>query len=358
MKKTFVIFLILSCSIAFIRCSKKDSGTTNNTASSVPTLPETVFAYVVGYPAHIQAALSDSDNTPLDNPMTNDGATLGRVLFYDKHLSKNDKISCGSCHRQEFAFDDTARLSKGFADSLTARKSMSLLNLRFYKSGKMFWDERAASIEKQALVPIQNHVEMGLTLAELEAKVRAQSYYPALFQKAFGSTDVDSIKIAKALAQFERSLVTYQSKYDRVKQGAESFTAAEAAGEQLFLTAAPPPGGGGPALACASCHTPPMFLNSQAPPFGIADASDAGINGTRFFKSGSLRNVASRKNLFHNGSVANLQQMFTAGGPGTGTQPIPAHSVAARDVQNLTAFLNTLTDQTILTEVKFGDPFK
>jgi cytochrome c peroxidase len=358
MKKTLMITSFAVACLVLSFCSKKDSVVSGSTlGTTAPNLPATPFAYAISYPAHIQSALTDSDNTQPDNPLTNDGATLGRVLFYDKDLSRNDKISCGSCHRQAFAFDDTARLSRGFEDSLTARNSMSLLNLRFYRSGKMFWDERAASVEKQALVPIQNHLEMGLTLAELEAKVKSQSYYPALFQKAFGSTDIDSIRIAKALAQFERSIVTYRSKYDRVKQGAESFTAAEAAGEQIFLHAAPPPGGAGPALACASCHTPPMFLNSQAPPFGIADATDAGIQGTTFFKSGSLRNVFDRTRLFHNGSVANLQQMLTAGAPGTGTRPIPAHSVAPADVQNLMTFLNTLTDTEILTDARFSDPF-
>ena len=104
---------------------------------------------------------------------------------------------------------------------------MALLNARFYKSGKMFWDERAASLEKQALQPIQNSVEMGLTLAELETKVKALNYYPALFQKAYGTTQIDSVLIAKAIAQFVRSIVTYQSKYDQVKQGMATFTADE-----------------------------------------------------------------------------------------------------------------------------------
>ena len=175
MKKTLMITAFAATCLALSFCSKKD-GAVSGTDASSPNLPATTFAYAISYPAHVQSALSDSDNTPLDNPLTNDGATLGRVLFYDKHLSKNDKISCGGCHRQAFGFDDTARLSRGFEDSLTARNSMSLLNLRFYKSGRMFWDERAASIEKQALVPIQNHLEMGLTLAELEARVKAQFF--------------------------------------------------------------------------------------------------------------------------------------------------------------------------------------
>lgn len=352
-KKSITIAILGIVVLAFQFCSKSSDVTAVTPVTLQPALPATPFSYVMTYPAHIQNSLLLNDNTPADNAITNDGATLGRVLFYDKQLSKNNTISCGSCHIQQFAFDDTAKLSKGFEGGATTRNSMALLNVRFYKSGKMFWDERSATLEKQALQPIQNHVEMGMTLAELESKVQSLNYYPALFQKAFGSSQIDSVRIAKALAQFERSIVTYQSKYDQVKQGLVVFTPLEAQGEQLFLNA------GAPANpTCATCHTPPMFLNSAAPGFALPDPNDAGINGQNRFKAGSLRNVGMRSSLFHNGSVLNLQTMFTAGAPGTGTAPIPAHSVAPQDVQALTAFLNTLNDNTILTEVKFSNPFK
>ncbi len=352
MRKLIAILTFIVLIIGFQFCSKKDVTTTALT----PVLPATAFNYNVSFPAHIQTALAANDNTPSDNPITNDGATLGRVLFYDTHLSKNNTVSCGSCHKQELAFDDNIQFSKGFEGGFTTRNSMSLLNLRFYKNGKMFWDERAATLEKQALQPIQNHIEMGLTLAELEANVKAQSYYPALFQKAFGSADIDSVKIAKAIAQFERSLVTYQSKYDRVKEGSETFTSLEEQGEQLFLTAVGPGGG---TNTCATCHAPPMFISSNVPGFSITDVGDTtGINGVNKFKSGSLRNIGNRVNLFHTGTVSNVNAMLTAGAPGSGTTPIKAHSVAAGDVQKLLAFLNTLTDNSILTEEKFSNPFK
>jgi cytochrome c peroxidase len=363
MKKIIITAAILFVVVTFQFCSKSDSTTETTTPVVVitpalqPNLPATALSYLVTYPAHIQAALTANDNTPADNPITNDGATLGRVLFYDKQLSKNNTIACASCHKQNLAFDDNVALSVGFEGGLTTRNSMSLLNTRFYKSGKMFWDERAATAEKQALQPIQNHTEMGLTLAELETKVKALNYYPTLFQKAFGNTTIDSVKIAKALAQFERSIVTYQAKYDLVKQGLATFTTAEAAGEVLFNTAGPTPGGG-PALSCQSCHSAPMFINSAAPPFAFPDPSDFGINNQNRFKSGSLRNISTRTSLFHNGKIANLQAMLTAGAPGSGTQNIPAHSVAGQDVQNLLAFMATLTDQTIVTEAKFSNPFQ
>ena len=353
-KKLSVAVVLLSFVFLLQQCAKKDgSGSTLPIVTEPqPNLPATVFNYNISYPAHIQNALALNDNTPATNPITNDGATLGRVLFFDKHLSKNNTVSCGSCHKPDNSFSDNIQFSKGFAGGLTARHSMALLNVRFYKSGKMFWDERAASVEAQALQPIQNTVEMGLTLAELETKVASLNYYPALFQKAFGSTQIDSVRISKAIAQFVRSIVTYQSKYDQVKQGMATFTPDEAAGEQVFITVPP----GGP--SCAGCHTPPMFLTSTpAGPFGFPDPTDAGINGQHRFKSGSLRNVALTGPYFHNGAVTTLSAMLNGGPPGSPTN-IPAHSVNPADAIKILAFLQTLSDQTVATEAKFSDPFK
>ena len=319
-RKSAIVLLLLAIVIVFQQCSKSDSGSGTTTPTDPqPTLPATAFTYNMVYPAHIQNALVLNDNTPGNNTLTNDGATLGRVLFYDKHLSKNNTVSCASCHKPGSSFSDPARLSAGFAGGLTARHSMALLNARFYKSGKMFWDERAASLEAQALQPIQNTTEMGLTLAELESKVAGLSYYPALFQKAFGSTQIDSVKIAKAIAQFVRSIVTYQSKYDQVKQGLATFTPDEAAGEQIFTTPPPPPPGGPVPPSCAGCHTPPMFLTSlPAGPFALLDPTDAGINNQNRFKSGSLRNITSTAPYFHNGTVTSLTAMLTGGIPEIG----------------------------------------
>ncbi len=355
-KNTLALLAIIS--VVFQYCSGKDAVATNtsttntttpattNTAKT-PTLPSTPYSYAnQGLPSHIAQALPAQDNTPADNPITDHGATLGRVLFYDVQLSKTNTISCSSCHQPSLSFSDSAVKSKGFAGGLTNRHSMPLLNLRFYKSGKMFWDERAATLEQQVLMPIQDMTEMGLTLDELQQKVAAQSYYPALFQNAFGSTQVTSERIAKALAQFLRSIVTTQAKYDQVKQGQAQFTPDEAAGEALFLNAGN--------ITCASCHTPPMFITSSpAAAFGLPDATDQGINGTRAFKSSSLRNVANTAPYFHNGSVRSLQNML-AGTNGA----IPQHTVAPQDVQRLLAFMQTLTDGTSILQEKYTNPFK
>lgn len=355
LKQTGVLVCLVVAAMFLPYCSKSDTAVVAPTITSngqmvtaaipVPQLPATPFNYSnVVFPAHIAAALAATDNTPATNPITDNGATLGRVLFYDNQLSKNNTVSCASCHRPDLSFTDSAIKSAGFEKGLTTRHSMRLLNVRFYRSGKMFWDERASTLEDQVLQPIQNTTEMGMTLAELTAKLPALSYYPPLFQKAYGTTEISSDKISKALAQFVRSIVTCQSKYDQVKQGLANFTADERDGETLFLTA-------GGNRACAGCHAPPMFLTSDpAGPFALNDPLDLGINNQRRFKSGSLRNIAISGPYFHNGSVASLQEMLAGN--------IPAHSVGPQDRQKLLAFMQTLTDVTTLADAKFSNPFR
>ena len=349
-KKFFIITYLVLSVFLFQNCSKKDAGSIDTgQQATVLNLPQTPYNYSdIPFPAHITAALAANDNTPVNNVITNDGATLGRVLFYDMNLSFNRTINCGSCHKQEQGFTDEARLSKGFEGGLTTRNSMSLLNVRFYRSGKMFWDERAGTLEEQVLQPVQNHIEMGMSVDSVLARLNRLTYYPPLFTSAFGSADIDTEKIARALSQFIRSIVTYQARYDRVKQGLEVFTAAEREGEQLFLNATGPGGPGAP--TCATCHTPPIFLNSDGPPFTLPDNEDLGILNEGRFKAGSLRNITATNNLFHNGSISNVETMLNS--------QIPAHGVAPPDRAKILAFLQTLTDNTVTTDIRFSSPFR
>jgi cytochrome c peroxidase len=339
-KKKILAGMIVLVAI-FQACSKNRD--TAATPTSELNLPATAANYITAFPAYAAPALQNTDNTPASNAITNDGATLGRVLFYDRSLSLNNTVSCASCHKQNLGFGDDAVKSVGFKGGSTRRHSMHLLNVRFYASGKMFWDERAATLEAQVLMPIQDTTEMGMTLTELVTKLSSKTYYPALFKKAFGSEEISADRISKALAQFVRSIVTYQSKYDRVKSGQENFTPLEQQGEQLFLTAGP--------AACGGCHRPPMFLTSNpAAPFALADNADLGINNERRFKAGSLRNMATTGLLFHNGSVASVEGMLASN--------IPAHGVAPQDRTAILAFLQTLTDNTVNTDVRFSNPFR
>src|SRR5262249_29863033 len=143
-------------------------------------LPEAPYRYAnVELPAHFRTpAARRFDNTPSSNPVTDHGATLGRVLFYDTRLSANNTVACGSCHHQRRAFVDPNRFSKGFEGKLTDRNSMSLVNLRFYARGRFFWDERARTLEEQVLMPIQSKIEMGQTLPGVIDVLSKDARYP------------------------------------------------------------------------------------------------------------------------------------------------------------------------------------
>ena len=213
----------------------------------VPNLPTQVDDYygyaVTNLPPHFQdAALVAADNTPADNPITNEGATLGRVLFYDKRLSHDFGVACASCHTQNTGFSDVRRKSQG-VNGQTARHSMALGNAKYYERGKFFWDERADTLEDQVLMPIQDPIEMDLDLATLTQRLSNTSYYADLFNAAFGTPDVTSERISKALAQFVRSMVTYQSKYDSILDAngmpdLGQLTQPELRGFQLFHSSA------------------------------------------------------------------------------------------------------------------------
>ena len=204
---------------------------------------------------------ADLGNTPDNNVITNDGATLGRVLFCDKRLGANGAISCSSCHRQALGLTDQERLSRGFEGGLTRRRSMGHASARFCRAGKFFWDERAATLEDQALMPFRDPVEMGLTLAQLETLVRSRSHYPPLFEAAFGSQVIDSDRIARASAQFVRSIVSFDSRHARGRSQVGSpltdhpnFSAEENLGQRIFV-----PNRGGGRVPCTVCHQTKSF---------------------------------------------------------------------------------------------------
>ena len=341
-------------------------------ALNAPTLPTTAFRYAdaeIGLPAHYAnpGPVTAADNTPANNVVTDAGATLGRVLFYDTRLSANDKVACASCHLQSLGFSDTARFSHGFQGGVTGRHAMSLGNARYYTRGKFFWDERAATLEDQALQPIQNSVEMGMTLANLTTKLKLVSYYPALFQAAFGSTDITSDRVGRALAQFVRSMSTYQSKYDVAVAAGNfsSFTAQEQLGMQLFMNVP----GGVPTVGCDRCHGTAANISDNVHNNGLDEvASDTGAGRGRF-KAPSLRNIGLRTSFMHNGRFTTLRQVVdfynanvNAGADLDNRLKNPDGSprrlgLSSAQLDAMVAFLNTLTDQTFIADPKFSSPF-
>ncbi|MEE1674369.1 cytochrome c peroxidase [Agarivorans aestuarii] len=367
-------------------------------------LPEEHFNYAnIALPTHytennfpaqsqFQHAAIELDNTPVDNPITDAGATLGRVLFYDKKLSANGTTACASCHLAEHGFSDPRVQSIGFDGELTRRHSMSIVNARFYFSGAFFWDERAATLEDQVLMPFQDPVEMGLILAELEEIVSNQTYYPALFNDAFGDESISSDRIAKALAQFIRSMVSTTAKYDIARSEVLSprpdfpgFTAQENLGKDLFLL--PRENENGDQANCAGCHVSEAFVGpipngpvvrTTATVNGLDALStdDLGIsettgnaNDTGKFKAPSLRNIAIRPPYMHDGRFASLEEVIEHYSSGIQLhQNLQAPLLDSNgqafqfnfneeEKQALIAFLNTLTDHDMLADEKYSDPF-
>jgi cytochrome c peroxidase len=340
----------------------------------VPILPATAFSYsdgTINLPAQFRTGAGPgaghpaaADNTPTDNVVSNAGATLGRVLFYDKRLSVNDTVSCASCHVQANGFGDTRRFSVGFQGGLTMRHSMGLANARYYQNGRFFWDERAASAEVQVLQPIQNSTEMGSTLAQVVTKLSAQSFYAPLFTAAFGDATINSDRTSRALAQFVRSMVSYRSKYDSafvngVANFGATLTAQEEQGRQLFEGAA----------RCDTCHGTVAHVADSAKNNGLdAIVTDVGAGGGRF-KVPSLRNIALRAPYMHDGRFSTLDQVVQHYDSGVQDSPNLAPGLRAADGsprrlnltatqrQALVAFLGTLSDTALTTDLKFADPF-
>ncbi len=341
-------------------------------------LPEHYKVDTLGF--HSRAVILD-DNTPADNPTTDEGATLGRVLFYDINLSKNHTVACASCHKQELGFGDDRVLSVGFEGGETKRHSMGLTNARFYADGRFFWDQRAESLEAQVLMPMQDAVEMGMTLLEVEERVREGEYYPALFTGAFGDETVSSDRISKALAQFIRSMISTRSKFDigraEVADRLEdfpNFTQEENLGKRMVV--APPPLGG---LGCLLCHTGDAFIAIQAMNNGLdLETTDPGFGEVTgraaddsTFKVPSLRNVGVRAPFMHDGRFASLEEVVDhysddiqahATLPQTGFFRRDANGIiqaglSAYEKASLVAFLHTLTDTEMLADPKFSDPF-
>lgn len=347
-----------------------------------PRLPTGLAEYykyaVTDLPAHFKAAaLQNTNNTPVDNPITDAGATLGRVLFYDKRMSHGDGVACASCHRQQNGFSDPNQFSTGFDGQQTGRHSMGITNAVYYDNGKAFWDERAASLEEQALGPIQSAVEMGMTLPALVEKLEKTDFYPKLFQAAFGTPDITPERIGKAIAQFERSMVSYKSKYDlAITSGTPgnpnwvgTFTAQEQQGRALFH---------GMQGRCSQCHrsdvqagTVPHNIGLDANTEGGPGSGDVGA-GDGKFKTGSLRNVAVRERFMHDGRFSSLEEVIQFYSTGVQDNPdldpilrtslTPGAAVmrlnwSQAQIDAVEAFLNTLTDYEFLSDPKFSNPF-
>ncbi|MEY2941089.1 MAG: Cytochrome peroxidase precursor [Bacteroidota bacterium] len=344
------------------------------------------------YAAQGKPAYVNKDNTGA-NAITDKAATLGRVLFYDKNLSINNTVACASCHKQEFAFGDTATASLGVENGRTVRHSMRLINTRYANEAKFFWNERAATLEAQTTMPIVDHLEMGFsgqtgrgTITSLITKLNGIGYYKELFKLAYGDATITEARMQTALAQFVRSIQSFDSKYDvgRAQSPNDAapfpnFTAQENAGKALFINpplfnAASERIGGG--FGCQGCHQAPEFdidPNTHNNGFiGVINSTSIDLDNTR---SPSLRDILNaagtantpfmhtavpvtiRQVLNHYNSIAanprntNLDARLKPNNIGQNLQMTPT------EIDAMVAFLRTLTGKDVYTNKKWGSPF-
>lgn len=248
---------------------------------------------------------------PEDNAYSIDKAVLGKTLFYDPRLSASNQIACASCHDSELGWTDNRMLSFGHDRQLGTRNSMTIMNIAFAKS--LFWDGRAESIEKQSHIPIEDLREMNQHIDIATGKIAKIKGYEVLFEKAFGSKEVTKDKIGKAIATFERTLISPQSKFDQFIDGqAALFSDDEVMGLHLFRTKA----------QCMNCHSSGYFSNNQFENDGTSllgsKQEDLGRylvtkypNDAGKFRVPTLREVTRTGPWMHNGSLTSLREVLT-----------------------------------------------
>jgi cytochrome c peroxidase len=398
MKKTILPLAIIACIF-----SCRDDG--DNFSSTISTeTGETIVNYatvdsmfagiidlnkLANYSNQDLPTYITKDNT-LGNSISNEGATLGRVLFYDKELSIDKSLSCGSCHKQVSGFGDTKLQSDGVNGGLTARHSMRLINSRFSTERKFFWDERANSLEEQTTMPIQDHAEMGFSgqngnpnLNDLLTRLQEIEYYKELFAFVYGDSIVSETRIQNSLAQFIRSIQSFDSKFDvgltqanNLNANFSNYTAEENQGKLLFLS---PPNQGG--AGCQSCHSAPEFdidpntrnngviatigsttldlINTRAP--SLRDVvGHNGVSNGQLMHDGSLTSLAAVIDHYNlitpNQANNNLDNRLRGGGGPIGGQG-QSLNLTQTEKDNLVAFLQTLSGTDVYTNQKWSDPF-
>ncbi len=376
MKHLKIHIVLLLCVAIFTLSQCKPEPKESNPPTSVGT-PAPITP-PVGFPAM---------NIPADNPQTVEGVELGRHLFYDKKLSADLTISCATCHEQFRAFSDVDQVSTGVNGKIGRRQAMALFNLVFQE--EFFWDGRAQSLEEQSLHPIVDPVEMDNTLPVVISRLEADSAYPSMFKAAFGDTKINEERIGKAIAQFERTMISANSEFDRVKRLSGNINApfiedpntsgSKNNGFLIFTTergdcfhchsvdkdGAYLGGGFGQDLQFLNNGLKTDYSNDEGRKEFTNQASDWGK-----FKVPSVRNIEWSFPYMHDGSIPNLDSLigfYNFGGFDNGnTDPNMkfagndngTRNFTTQEIQDLKEFLRTLTDYDFLEDPRFSDPFE
>lgn len=319
---------------------------------------------------------------PVDNPLTNEGVALGRMLFYETKLSSNNTMSCGSCHQQNKAFTDGLAKAVGVDGIANPRGTMSLANVMW--SNTLTWDGAFPTLEAQAHKPIENPIEMHQLLNTGVTKLQNTTTYPPLFQAAFGTKTITGDLVLKALTQFERTLISGGSRYDKYTRTQQGLSADELAGLKLYSTHISPRIIRG--AECFHCHTMPLASSNFAAQFfnngldlTFADPGRGGVTGLPVdngkFVAPTLRNITLTAPYMHDGRFTTLEQVLDhysdhvqMASPGLDPNLIQGVNdpifnpgrmgLTATEKRQVIAFLKTLTDSTFIADKRFSDPFK
>ena len=296
------------------------------------------------------------------NTLSDEGFRLGRKLFYDTRLSRDNTISCGSCHQDFAAFANSAHsLSHGIDGLFGTRNAPALFNLNWHPN--FMWDGGVNHIEVQPLAPIINPVEMDETMENVIVKLKKDLAYQQMFTEVFGDNTINSQRIFRAIAQFQGMLVSANSKYDKYVRGEPGgvLSDAEQRGLTLFTE-----------KKCASCHVPPLFTDFSFRNNGLRyntalnDSGRAHVTGLASdrnkFKVPSLRNITVTSPYMHDGRFESLSQCLSHYNSGiTYTENIDTLlkkniSMNNQEMQDIIEFLGTLRDNDFLTDSRFKNP--
>ncbi len=301
---------------------------------------------------------------PADNPLTKEGIELGRALFYEPMLSGDDSQSCASCHLAEASFTDPDKLSKGIDGLLGTRNAMPIINVGWMK--KLFWDGRATGLEDQAIFPVEDPLEMHADWDNVIQKLQASEQYQALFRKAFKVKGVSKERAVKAIAQFERTMISANSKTDKVLAPGSGifYTDQEQAGRDLFFSER---------ADCFHCHGSILFTDSKFHNNGLDENHEADFGLFKVtqnpadkgkFKTPTLRNLKFTAPYMHDGRFQTLDEVLEFYSDqvqvSASLDPLMSHNggieMTATERADLKAYLLTLTDSSFINNKDFWDP--
>lgn len=303
---------------------------------------------------------------PNDNPLTEEGIALGKRLFFDRRLSRNNSKSCASCHNPRQAFSDITQFSVGIEGQTGLRNAMPIFNLAWNFNDRFNWDGSEFGLEDQAFEPVTNPIEMHSIWSNVAEKLKQDSQYPEMFLQAFGTREIDSTLVTKAIAQFERTMISGNSKFDRYQLGELELTAQELNGFDIYLREDK-----GDCFHCHGTGNNPLWTDNEFRNNGLdAIFTDLGLgavtgdpNDNAKFRTPSLRNLAFTAPYMHDGRFNTLEEVIDFYSEGLQNSPTidplmknvdqGGVQLSSQEKTDLIAFLLTLTDYEFVSNPAF-----